>query len=38
MNTLNKIMNKIIITAIFTAALITWIWMIFAWIIALVGA
>jgi hypothetical protein len=31
-------MNKIIITAIFIAAVITWIWMIFAWIIALIGA
>jgi len=38
MNTLNKIMNKIIIIAIFTAALITWVWMIFAWIAALIGA
>ena len=38
MNTLNKIMNKIIITSIFIAAVITWKWMIFAWILALVGA
>jgi len=38
MNTLNKIMNKIIITSIFIAAVITWAWMILAWIAALIGA
>tara|TARA_R110001599_G_scaffold97458_2_gene251326 strand:+ start:363 stop:479 length:117 start_codon:yes stop_codon:yes gene_type:complete len=37
MQTLNKIMNKIIFTAMFIAAVITWMWMIFAWIIAIIG-
>jgi len=37
MQTLNKIMNKIIFTAMFIAAIITWTWMIFAWIIAIIG-
>jgi hypothetical protein len=37
MQTLNKIMNKIIFTAMFIAAVITWIWMIFAWLIAIIG-
>jgi hypothetical protein len=37
MQTLNKIMNKIIFTALFIAAVITWIWMIFAWLIAIIG-
>jgi len=37
MQTLNKIMNKIIFTAMFIAAIITWIWMILAWLIAIIG-
>jgi hypothetical protein len=37
MQTLNKIMNKIIFTAMFIAAVITWVWMIFAWLIAIIG-
>jgi len=37
MQTLNKIMNKIIFTALFIAAVITWVWMIFAWLIAIIG-
>jgi hypothetical protein len=37
MQTVNKIMNKIIFTAMFIAAVITWIWMIFAWLIAIIG-
>tara|TARA_R110002126_G_scaffold170685_1_gene319552 strand:+ start:423 stop:539 length:117 start_codon:yes stop_codon:yes gene_type:complete len=37
MQTLNKIMNKIIFTSMFIAAVITWMWMIFAWIIAIIG-
>jgi len=37
MQTLNKIMNKIIFTAMFIAAVITWMWMIFAWLIAIIG-
>jgi hypothetical protein len=37
MQTLNKTMNKIIFTAMFIAAVITWIWMIFAWLIAIIG-
>jgi hypothetical protein len=30
-------MNKIIFTAMFIAAVITWVWMIFAWLIAIIG-
>jgi len=38
MQAINKKMKKIIITAIFIAAIITWLWMIFAWILAILGA
>jgi len=37
MSLLNKIMNKIIFTAMFITAILTWIWMIFAWLVAIIG-
>jgi len=38
MGKINKIMNKILFTAIFITAIITWLWMIFAWTLAIIGA
>jgi len=37
MSLLNKIMNKIIFTAMFITAILTWMWMIFAWLVAIIG-
>jgi len=37
MQTLNKLINKTIYTAMFITAIIAWTWMIFAWIIAIIG-
>ena len=37
MRLLNKIMDKIIFTAMFIAATLTWMWMIFAWLVAIIG-
>jgi len=37
MSLLNKMMNKIIFTAMFIAATLTWMWMIFAWLVAIIG-
>jgi len=38
MEVINKIMNKILFTAMFITAIITWLWMIFAWTLAIIGA
>jgi len=37
MSLLNKMMNKIIFTAMFITATLTWMWMIFAWLVAIIG-
>jgi len=37
MSLLNKMINKIIFTAMFIAATLTWMWMIFAWLVAIIG-
>jgi len=37
MRLLNKIMDKIIFTAMFITAILTWMWMIFAWLVAIIG-
>ena len=37
MSLLNKMINRIIFTAMFIAATLTWMWMIFAWLVAIIG-
>jgi len=37
MGKINNVMKKIIFTAMFITAIITWLWMILAWTLAIIG-
>jgi len=37
MKTIQIVMKKVIFIGMFITAIITWIWMIFAWLIAIIG-